>query len=202
MLLKERWGIALPTLPEALADVIDVADLSEGRTFVNLNHFPLVYPLMTPPFREIRGREPISLHPEDAAVRGLFAGDIVRVFNDRGQLKLAAHVDDCVQRGVVTVTNGRWISLDGTAGADVVREGPVVTDDGPGASAESPLWNIRRIGAEQELFLVDDGSRSEEVNAAIRGARDISVPLSFSILTNIVAFIPLALGATSVPAGR
>jgi len=40
------------------SDVIDVADLSEGVTFVNLNHYPLVFPLMTPPFREIRGREP------------------------------------------------------------------------------------------------------------------------------------------------
>jgi galactose-1-phosphate uridylyltransferase len=33
--------------------VIDVADLSEGKTFINFNHFPLVYPLMTAPFREI-----------------------------------------------------------------------------------------------------------------------------------------------------
>ena len=31
------------------------------------------------------------------------------------------------------------------------------------------------------------------LDAAIQGARDISVPLTFSILTNIVAFIPLAL---------
>ncbi|MBY8975129.1 efflux RND transporter permease subunit [Rhodobacteraceae bacterium NNCM2] len=31
------------------------------------------------------------------------------------------------------------------------------------------------------------------IDAAIHGARDIAVPLSFSILTNIVAFIPLAL---------
>lgn len=31
------------------------------------------------------------------------------------------------------------------------------------------------------------------LEAAIRGARDIAVPLSFSIITNIIAFIPLAL---------
>ncbi len=31
------------------------------------------------------------------------------------------------------------------------------------------------------------------IDAAIQGARDIAVPLSFSILTNIVAFLPLAL---------
>ncbi|MFK7943135.1 MAG: efflux RND transporter permease subunit [Paracoccaceae bacterium] len=33
----------------------------------------------------------------------------------------------------------------------------------------------------------------DKLTAAIQGARDIAVPLSFSILTNIVAFIPLAL---------
>ncbi|MEM7508097.1 MAG: efflux RND transporter permease subunit [Pseudomonadota bacterium] len=31
------------------------------------------------------------------------------------------------------------------------------------------------------------------IDAAVQGARDIAVPLSFSILTNIIAFIPLAL---------
>lgn len=31
------------------------------------------------------------------------------------------------------------------------------------------------------------------MNAAVKGARDVSVPVTFSILTNIVAFIPLAL---------
>ncbi|MEN8150476.1 MAG: hypothetical protein ABFS86_11680 [Planctomycetota bacterium] len=38
--------------------IVDVADLSEGKTFISLNQFPLVFPLMTPPFRELRGREP------------------------------------------------------------------------------------------------------------------------------------------------
>ena len=33
---------------------------------------------------KIRGREPIAMHPDDAAARGLTAGDIVRVFNGRG----------------------------------------------------------------------------------------------------------------------
>ena len=33
----------------------------------------------------------------------------------------------------------------------------------------------------------------QQLDAAIKGARDIAVPLSFSILTNIVAFLPLAL---------
>ena len=31
-----------------------------------------------------RGREPVRLHPDDAAARGIADGDVVRVFNDRG----------------------------------------------------------------------------------------------------------------------
>ena len=33
---------------------------------------------------KIRGREPIWIHPIDADARGISAGDVVRVFNDRG----------------------------------------------------------------------------------------------------------------------
>ena len=38
-----------------------------------------------------------------------------------------------------------------------------------------------------------DNAAWNHMTAAIQGARDIAVPLSFSILTNIVAFIPLAM---------
>ncbi len=36
--------------------------------------------------RRSQGREPIRMHPADAAARGIRDGDVVRVFNDRGQL--------------------------------------------------------------------------------------------------------------------
>ena len=33
---------------------------------------------------KVQGREPIRIHPDDAAARGIADGDVVRVFNDRG----------------------------------------------------------------------------------------------------------------------
>src|SRR5262245_36756468 len=33
---------------------------------------------------KVRGREPIRMHPADAAARGIRSGDVVRVFNERG----------------------------------------------------------------------------------------------------------------------
>ena len=34
---------------------------------------------------KIAGREPVWIHPDDAATRGISTGEVVRVFNDRGQ---------------------------------------------------------------------------------------------------------------------
>jgi biotin/methionine sulfoxide reductase len=58
--------------------------------------------------RKIKGREPIRLHPQDAAARGLQAGDIVRVFNDRGQCLAGVRFDDGLKPGVVQMSTGAW----------------------------------------------------------------------------------------------
>ncbi|MBP8922880.1 MAG: trimethylamine-N-oxide reductase TorA, partial [Thauera sp.] len=56
----------------------------------------------------IAGREPVFLGPEDAAARGIQHGDLVRVFNDRGQLLAGAHVSENFPRGVVRIQEGAW----------------------------------------------------------------------------------------------
>jgi biotin/methionine sulfoxide reductase len=58
--------------------------------------------------RKIQGREPIRMHPQDAAERGLHAGDIVRVYNDRGQCLAAVRMDEGLKRGVVQMSTGAW----------------------------------------------------------------------------------------------
>ena len=57
---------------------------------------------------KVKGRQPITLHPEDAARRGLAEGDLVRVFNDRGACLAAAHLSDRIRRGVVRLSTGAW----------------------------------------------------------------------------------------------
>ncbi|MCA1008073.1 molybdopterin guanine dinucleotide-containing S/N-oxide reductase [Rhodococcus hoagii] len=57
---------------------------------------------------KIRGREPIRLHPDDAAERGLAAGDVVRVFNDRGACLAGVVIDADVRGGVVQLSTGAW----------------------------------------------------------------------------------------------
>jgi anaerobic selenocysteine-containing dehydrogenase len=41
------------------------------------------------------------MHPEDAKVRGISDEDVVRVWNDRGEIKLTAMVNGAVPKGVV-----------------------------------------------------------------------------------------------------
>lgn len=57
---------------------------------------------------KIKGRQPVTLHPEDAAARGIAAGDLVRVFNDRGACLAAARLSDRIRRGVVRLSTGAW----------------------------------------------------------------------------------------------
>jgi biotin/methionine sulfoxide reductase len=55
-----------------------------------------------------RDRELVSIHPENAAERGIVDGDIVRLFNDRGACLACARVSDEVMRGVVQLPTGAW----------------------------------------------------------------------------------------------
>lgn len=57
---------------------------------------------------KVAGREPIRIHPCDAAARGIASGEIVRVFNDRGACLAGVLLDDAVRPGVVQLATGAW----------------------------------------------------------------------------------------------
>lgn len=57
---------------------------------------------------KIQGREPFRMNPEDAAVRGLSAGDIVHIRNDRGSCLAGLVVSEAVRPGVVQMSAGAW----------------------------------------------------------------------------------------------
>jgi len=66
----------------------------------------------------IQGREPVYLSPEDAKSRNIKHGDVVRVFNDRGQLLAGAYVSNDFPQGVIRIFEGAWYApLDESIGA-------------------------------------------------------------------------------------
>ena len=106
---------------------------------------------------KIEGREPILMHPEDAAAHGLSAGDILRVFNDRGACLAGLRLDEGLLRGVVMMATGAWFDPlePGVPGSLCVHgNANVLTADigtsrlGQGPSAQSCLVAVERfVGA-------------------------------------------------------
>ncbi len=58
----------------------------------------------------VADREPIFINTEDAKARGIQSGDIVRVYNDRGQVMAGAVVTDDYLPGVCRLQEGAWYS--------------------------------------------------------------------------------------------
>ncbi|MHC6526939.1 trimethylamine-N-oxide reductase TorA [Vibrio proteolyticus] len=56
----------------------------------------------------VQGREPVYINPDDAKTKGIQDGDLVRVFNGRGQLLAGAVLSDSYPRGVIRIEEGAW----------------------------------------------------------------------------------------------
>ncbi|MGZ0751119.1 molybdopterin guanine dinucleotide-containing S/N-oxide reductase [Kluyvera sichuanensis] len=60
----------------------------------------------------VAGREPLTLHPQDAQARQINDGDLVRVWNHRGQVLAGAVVSEDIKPGVICLHEGAWPDLD------------------------------------------------------------------------------------------
>jgi biotin/methionine sulfoxide reductase len=60
-----------------------------------------------------KGREPMMMHPHDAAKRMLSDGQIVRIHNVRGACFAALHVSDDIRPGVIQIATGAWFDPQG-----------------------------------------------------------------------------------------
>lgn len=58
---------------------------------------------------KINNREPMLMHPKNAARRGISAGDLVRLFNDRGACLAVAVLSDNIRLDVVQISTGAWL---------------------------------------------------------------------------------------------
>ena len=53
----------------------------------------------------------LEINPKDAAPRGIADQDVVRIFNDRGQLKVRARLTESMKPGVVNCYQGGWDTI-------------------------------------------------------------------------------------------
>lgn len=109
-------ALGLDPLPDYIAPVEDTRSAAAAR-------YPLA--MISPPARHFlnssfvnvqslrasEGEPWLDIHPDDAAKRGVTAGNYVRVFNDRGSVELRARVTDRARRGVVVGLSVWWKKL-------------------------------------------------------------------------------------------
>jgi len=103
---------------------------------------------------KVSGREPIRMHPQDAAERGLSDGDVVRVFNDRGSCLAGVVVDDRLRPRVVQLATGAWYDPADPADPDslcVHGSVNVLTDD-TGTSALARGCTGAHVLVQVEMF--------------------------------------------------
>jgi len=95
-----------------------------------------------PWIQEIEGPAKVFINRDDAASRGIADGDLVKIFNDRGELNnIVARVGIRVKPGVVEMSSGMWVKLGGSVNVltslsiggprDVLGEGGIMYDYDP-----------------------------------------------------------------------
>ena len=100
---------------------------------------------------KVAGREPMTLHPDDAAARGINSGDIVRIWNDRGACLAGAIVSDQVMPGVIQLSTGAWYDPETPGGLEVHGNPNVLTRDrgtsrlAQGPTAHSTLVQVAKV---------------------------------------------------------
>ena len=95
---------------------------------------------------EDRETSRLAVHPEDAAPRGIGEGDVVRVFNGRGSLRLIARVTSDVTAGVVSCPSTRWSKLAPDRRNVNALTSERLTDVGGGPSFYSTLVQLEHCG--------------------------------------------------------
>jgi biotin/methionine sulfoxide reductase len=102
---------------------------------------------------KIGEREPVLIHPRDAAARGISDGDLIELFNARGRCIAGARVTDAVAPGVVFLWTGAWYDPDFSHPDARDRHGNpnVLTHDlrtsrlSQGPAAHSAFVELRRL---------------------------------------------------------
>lgn len=100
------------------------------------------------------GREVCTIHPDDANLRGVTEGDIVRIFNDRGACLASARLSDSIRRGVLQLPTGAWYDpkIDAQGRALCVHGNPNVLTRDQGTSSLAQGCAGQLTAVDFELF--------------------------------------------------
>jgi anaerobic selenocysteine-containing dehydrogenase len=97
------------------------------------------------------GEPLLDLHADDATVRGIADGDVVRIRNARGEVTARARIGDVVGPGVVALPSGWWgtRSPGGTAANTLTTD--ELTDRGGGGAFHGARVEVERVASAADL---------------------------------------------------
>ena len=110
-----------------------------ARNFLNSSFANLAFAI------DSEGKPKLDIHPDDAAARGIEEGNLVRIFNARGEFEAAARVSERARPGVVVALSVWWkkLSPDGRNANEVTSQ--ALTDMGGGATFYDCLVEVARL---------------------------------------------------------
>ena len=103
---------------------------------------------------KIKEREAARMHPQDAAVRGIKDGDIIRLFNDRGACLAGVMISERIRPGAIELPTGAWYdpqnpaepnSLEVHGNPNVLTRDAGTSQLGQATSAHSCLVDVERF---------------------------------------------------------
>jgi anaerobic selenocysteine-containing dehydrogenase len=127
---ESRWGEGAKRFP--LEFLSRKADNYMNSTFANLDGHRRM---------EARKSQRLEMHPKDAETRGIADGDAVRIWNDRGALRLTAMMNASLPAGVVAGQLD-WAKLGADGGNVNALTSEQLTDIGAGATFYSTLVEV------------------------------------------------------------
>ncbi len=126
-----------------------LSDQPETRLHSQLDHSPHSQGA------KVGGRQPVTLHPDDAGARYHERRRSARVFNDRGATLAGAIVSDIVMPGVIRLSTGTWFDPSTeTPGLDKAGNPNILTADigasalTQGCTAHTCLVEVERVEGE------------------------------------------------------
>jgi anaerobic selenocysteine-containing dehydrogenase len=142
--IESRFGELAKRFP--LEFLSRKADNFMNSTFANLDGHRKM---------EARTSQRLEMHPADAASRAIAEGDAVRIWNDRGSLRLTAMINASLPQGVVAGQLD-WAKM--SAGGENVNAltSERLTDIGAGATFYSTLVEVGKAGNREQGLGIRD----------------------------------------------
>ena len=103
--MEDRYGFGVPRFDPVPADrpLVIISPSSSRRTNATFGGCEASL-----------GMEMVEINPADASTRDIRDGDVVKIWNDRGEVHLTARVTDAVRPGVLYSPKGTWLSTSPT----------------------------------------------------------------------------------------